>query len=491
MSMQRRTVLKGGAAAAGAAIAGGPFQGLTVPATAGRGRAPFRALRPIPDLRDGKIRLHLPAGFSYRSFHDTEVPVTLDDGTELPGRHDGMGAFRGSNGNVVLVRNHELNNPGEPFGPGDPYDAMGQGGCTHIEVTPFGEVVHAYTALNGTMMNCSGGIMPWGSWVTCEETVNGPDVGPDFTGASNVPLQKPHGFIFEVPSNADSDRQPITRAGRFAHEAVSFDPVEGCLYLTEDNFGFPSGFYRYKPKNNPMLTGRLDNEGTLQMLAVRGEPNAHLEAGQRRRATYKARWVDIDDPDPVFPYTPSEEAPTSNDEALVYVGDQGRAQGAAHFSRLEGQVYDDGVVYFCSTQGGGPAEDGPDASGGYGNGHGQVWAYHTRSQILQLIYEAPVDDTRADRILDLPDNCTTSARGTLVLCEDSDVNNYLRGLSRGGQIWDIALNRVTSGITDEDRFSDEFAGSTFSSDGHTLFVNIQASAGMTFAIWGPWRRIGV
>jgi len=28
-------------------------------------------------------------------------------------------------------------------------------------------------------------------------------------------------------------------------------------------------------------------------------------------------------------------------------------------------------------------------------------------------------------------------------------------------------------------------------DGHTLFVNIQASAGMTFAIWGPWERIGV
>ena len=38
---------------------------------------------------------------------------------------------------------------------------------------------------------------------------------------------------------------------------------------------------------------------------------------------------------------------------------------------------------------------------------------------------------------------------------------------------------------------DEFAGSTFSPDGHTLFVNIQASAGMTFAIWGPWERIGV
>jgi uncharacterized protein len=109
----------------------------------------------------------------------------------------------------------------------------------------------------------------------------------------------------------------------------------------------------------------------------------------------------------------------------------------------------------------------------------------TGTQELQLIFESP------DRLtLDLPDNVTTSARGTLVLCEDSDQDNYLRGLSRGGQLWDIALNRLTSsaGVP---RFNDEFAGSTFSPDSHTLFVNIQASRGMNLAIWGPWARIGV
>ncbi|HEX6681522.1 MAG TPA: hypothetical protein VF062_01920, partial [Candidatus Limnocylindrales bacterium] len=63
-------------------------------------------------------------------------------------------------------------------------------------------------------------------------------------------------------------------------------------------------------------------------------------------------------------------------------------------------------------------------------------------------------------------------------------------LSRGGQLWDIALNRLV-GSTGAPRFGDEFAGSTFSPDGHTLFVNIQAGNGMTFAIWGPWARIGV
>ena len=484
--IDRRRFLQSAAGAAGAVALGGPFQGFT--ALASNNQPSFRQLRAVSDLRDGKVRLHLPDGFSYRSFHDTEVAITLDDGTRLPGRHDGMGAFAGPDGNILLVRNHEVNNPGPAFGDASAaYDPMAQSGTTTIEVTPEGEVIHAYTSLNGTQMNCSGGQMPWGSWITCEETVNGPDVGPDFTGVSNIPLTKPHGYIFEVPAGGRSTRQPITKAGRFAHEAVAFDPDEGILYLTEDNFGFPSGFYRYIPATDPMETGELDNEGQLQMLAVVGEPGIDLAAAQDRRATYRVEWVDIDDPDPVFPYTPGVTAPTANDTAINHVGAQGRAKGAARFSRLEGQVYDNGVVYFCATQGGGPAEasDGPIADG-YGNGAGQIWAYRTKAQTLQLLYESPGADT-----LDFPDNVTASPRGTLILCEDNTNDNFLRGLSRGGQLWDIALNRMVSQATGLPRFGDEFAGSTFSPDGGTLFVNIQASRGISYAIWGPWQKIGV
>jgi secreted PhoX family phosphatase len=442
----------------------------------------FRTLGPVPDERDGVVRLWLPDGFQYRSFHDTSSgPIVLDDETTLPGRHDGMGAFPGPDGSVILVRNHEINNPGAPFGPGTPYDTQGRSGTTTIQVTPFGEVIEAFTSLNGTQMNCSGGPMPWGSWITCEETINGPDVGPDFTGASNVPLTQRHGFIFEVPAGGQSNRQPITAAGRFAHEAVAFDPVGGALYMTEDNFGFPSGFYRYIPNSNPLDTGLLDNDGQLQMLAVVGQPNIDLATHQRRRATYAVEWVDIADPAPTFPYTPGEPAPTTNDQALVYVGNQGRAQGAAYFSRLEGCVYDNGVVYFCSTQGGGPAETsfGPIADG-YGNGTGQVWAYKIGEDILKLVFESPGGD-----VLDFPDNVTTSKRGTLILCEDNVNDNYIRGLSRGGQLIDIALNRMAG------RTNDEFAGSTFSPDWQTLFVNIQATNGLSFAIWGPWTTLGV
>ena len=351
---------------------------------------------------------------------------------------------------------------------------MAQGGCTVIDITLTGEVEEAWTGINGTQMNCSGGPMPWGTWITCEETVNGPDVGADFTNVSNVPLTQPHGYIFEVPTTGRSDAEPVTKAGRFAHESVAFDPRGGALYLSEDNFGFPSGFYRYTPQTSPMETGRLANDGRLQMLKVKGVDEAHLEAAQEKGARYHVEWVDIDDPDPTFPYTPGQPAPTTNDAALVYVGDQGRAQGAAHFSRLEGTIYDNGVVYFTSTQGGGAAMTGPNTVAGYGNGFGQVWGYDTRSETLFLVYQSP-----SRQVLDFPDNITTSRRGTLILCEDNTDDNYVRGLSRGGQLWDIALNRL-AGRTD-----DEFAGSTFSPDGHTLFVNIQASRGMPVRDLGP------
>ncbi|MGH2591865.1 MAG: PhoX family protein [Actinomycetota bacterium] len=484
--VSRRAFLQGAVATAGATVLGGPFQGFVARAAGAAPAAPGGRLGPVEDLRDGKVRLWLPEGFQYRSFHDTEFTVTLDDGTTLPGRHDGMASFPGSDGNIWLVRNHEVNAPGAPFGPGTPYDSMAQGGTTTISVTPDGLVQEAFTSLNGTQMNCSGGPMPWGSWITCEETINGPDVGPDFTGVSNVPLQERHGFIFEVPAGGQSNREPITAAGRFAHEAVAFDPIEKALYLTEDNFGFPSGFYRYLPRRDPTRIRRLDTRGRLQMLAVAGQTNADLASRQRPGATFDVEWVDIDDPAPTFPFTPGQTAPTTNDEAIVYVGDQGRAQGAANFSRLEGAAYDDGVVYFCSTQGGGAPETsfGP-IPDGYGNGSGQIWAYSVADQTLRLVFQST-----GPEVLDLPDNVTTSPAGTLVLCEDSTNDNFVRGLGQNGRLFDIALNRLvsSSGAT---RFNDEFAGSTFSPDGGTLFVNIQASRGMTFAIFGPWADIGV
>ena len=483
--IDRRAVLRAGAAAALA----GPFTGFLARQASGAPHRPpgLTRLVPTPDGRDGAARLALPNGFAYRSFQPTGA--VLADGTVVPGRHDGMAAFRSRGDTSVLVRNHEVNGSKGAFASVAQYDAAAGGGTTTAVVDDQGHEVDSWASLTGTASNCSGGPMPWGSWITCEETVNGNDVFDDFTRGEadedtyiqNARLTRPHGYLFEVPATGRSDAEPLRSAGRFAHEAVEYSPDEGVFYLTEDDFGFPSGFYRYVPPSDPKRTQRLEDGGRLYMLAVEGVPNMHLEQALAVGQRFPVRWVPIEDPDPEFPMVDGRPT-TTNDQAIHAVAEQGWVQGAAFFGRNEGAAYDRGVVYFTSTQGGGAKEDweiGDGPVGGYGNGRGQIWGYHVREQQLELVYQSP-----GKEVLDFPDNLTTSKRGTLVVCEDGREGNWLRGLSKRGELFDIAQNLIGEG-------NDEFAGSTFSQDGRTLYVNIQSRAGLSFAIWGPWGRIGV
>ncbi|MFJ7261255.1 alkaline phosphatase PhoX [Streptomyces globosus] len=472
--MDRRKFLAKSSAIAMAAVVAGPFEGAAHAAVqgkpaAGNGYGPLTA---VPDLSDGQIRLHLPKGFAYRSFDP--VGSNFTEGGTIPGYHDGMGAFRGPRGTVVLVRNHEITWPLGAFGdPEKAYDPMAPGGTSTVTVTGRGEVLHTAPSLTGTLMNCSGGRMPWGSWISCEETINGPDVANDYSGLPNARFAQKHGYLFEVPVTSAVKPRPIRAAGRFTHESAAYDPHTGAVYLTEDNYNFASGFYRYIPPRNPQTTGRLLDGGRLQMLAVRGEEGKDLSLGQPQHARYRVAWVDIDDPDPTYTGLPA------NDAAVNAVGDQGRGKGAALFARLEGCVYHEGVVYFVSTQGGATSE-GEKAPSGFGDGRGQVWAYDTVTSELRLVFESPGSMT-----LDLPDNVTTSPRGTLVVCEDGGGDNYIRGLTRSGCLFDFARLEPVSGDPGA-----EFAGSTFSPDGGTLFVNVQSAQGRSFAIWGPWQRGG-
>jgi uncharacterized protein len=477
---RRGFLRRAGLSAAGLATLGGPLQGLFARGALASGSTGVAAnnggygpIGPVPDLADGAVRLHLPEGFQYRSFTPAGTPTS--DGVITPGRHDGMAAFGWGDGRYRLVRNHEINGPGAAFGERrKAYDKMAGGGTITLEVTPTADDVESWVSCNGTQMNCAGGATPWGSWLTCEETVNGPDVGPDFTGADNSLLQREHGYVFEVPVawGPGEHRKPkaIRAAGRFAHEAVDVDPATGILYETEDNFDFPSGFYRYIAPRNPMdpKVGRLHDGGRLEMLKVEGVSNAQLDHGQTPGVTYGVEWVTIDDPDPTF-------APgTTNNQAIVAVGDQGRAKGAAIFSRLEGIFYDSGRIYLVSTQGGDtPAGEPPPA--GYGDGFGQLWVYDTTQETLTLLFESP-----SRTVLELPDNLCISPQKSSLLCEDGPVENFLRGVTPAGGIFDFARNVIPR------REGDEFAGATFSPDGQVLFVNIQSSAGITFAIWGPW-----
>jgi secreted PhoX family phosphatase len=338
-----------------------------------------------------------------------------------------------------------------------------------VVVTRFGEVISAEVSNNGTQMNCSGGPMPWGSWVTCEETINGPDVGNDFSGGNNALLQRKHGYIYEVPAREHGSGavSPMRSVGRFAHESVAYDQITNALFMTEDDFNFPSGFYRYQPPTGQCRSGSTTAAG-CRCWPCAGSPTSTFPGTSR--SAPRSTWSGWTSTTPIrFP------AGTTNDQAIVAVANQGLANGAAMFSRLEGSIWDAGVVYFTSTQGGAPDPTIP-VLAGFGDGRGQIWAYHVVAQRLRLMYESTGLD-----VLDLPDNVAISNRGTLVLCEDGlDNANFLRGLTQDGVLFDFAMNAIPG-------LQEEFAGACFAPDGRTLFVNMQ-DPGITFAIWGPWQR---
>ncbi len=150
------------------------------------------------DLADGvTTRLALPPGYIYRSFGTTGD--LMSDGVLTPGRQDGMACFDHSATSVRLVRNHEETVNLPPFGDASKaHDGNTRGGTTTLEVDrKTRELVADWVSLNGTMFNCAGGPTPWGTWMSTEETVNGPDVGPDFAGQGTASEQR-HGYLYEV-----------------------------------------------------------------------------------------------------------------------------------------------------------------------------------------------------------------------------------------------------------------------------------------------------
>jgi secreted PhoX family phosphatase len=410
-----------------------------------KGQGGYGPLQPSQDV--GEI-ISLPAGF--------HAAILSTSGQEMgagvvPSAFDGMAAFAAGQGLVRLVRNHEVRDTaevGRAFGE-RPYDPIGPGGTTTLEVRldPDGRasLVKQFASLTGTIINCAGGPTPWGSWISCEETVAG--TGEGWT--SN------HGYTFEVPSSADGPVSPVRleAMGRFQHEAVAVDPATGWVYLTEDRM--PAGFYRFKPT----VPGQLAEGGTLEALAIQGQPEYQTATNQTLMAPLRVKWVRIDHPD--------SDAPTIE---LGFVFNQGLAKGAAAFARLEGCWYGDRSIYFNATIGGNAAA-------------GQVWQYHPSRDELRLIFESP-----STAVLNRPDNICVSPRGGVVICEDGTGTNHVRGLTRDGAVFDLVRNNINE---------IEWAGACFSPQGRTLFVNMQGNThpiqapsdlkGMTFAIWGPWE----
>ncbi len=438
-----------------------------VPALSTESRASDAKVGPL--LPDSGQLLDLPEGYTYTVI--SRAGGRMTDGLLVPHAHDGMAAFAGEDGRIILVCNHEIG-PGyfdrSAFLPSfeaipasvrqKVYDAgggstPGAGGTTTTVYDPAKrEVVEQYLSLAGTELNCAGGPTPWGSWLSCEEIFKSPGTG--WSGGRLVKRDKAHGYVFEVPAYHKGlvDPVPIKAMGRFEHEAAAVHEPSGIVYMTEDRHH--SLFYRYLPK----VPGKLIEGGRLQALAIMDRSsfathnwsaNPDILPGE----SLQTRWIDLHDVD------------TENNDLRL----RGAAAGAATFARGEGLCSAGGRFAFTCTIGGKLRL-------------GQVFSYtpsvfEGRQEelvspgTLELVAEASEES-----LLRGADNLAMAPWGDLIVCEDTSNHCGLVGIRPDGSQYQLADNPYSNS---------ELAGICFSPDGQTMFVNVQYP-GMTLAVTGPF-----
>ncbi len=340
-----------------------------------------------PLVKDPGGILDLPQGFQYRII--SEEGGKLSDGRPIPENFDGMAAFNGPHNSTILVRNHELSgNPKYPVIGKNPYHKDNTGGTTSLVVGANRKVSKEYVSSAGTIRNCAGGATPWGTWLTCEET-----------------LEEGHGYVFEVdpqePENKMS-KTPIREMGAFSHEATAIDPATGIVYLTED--GGPSYLYRFLPNDRSQKAGSLQKGGTLQAAAME-EMSSDSASDFYTGHAFGIVWKDVDPEKPTY--------------------DAGQ-KGCIAFSRLEGAYFEGGVFWFDDTSAG-------------DKNLGRVYRYIPATNTLELFYEST-----AANDLEMPDNICITPWGDLWISEDGGGVDRIIGITPEGESYIFAENKINN-----------------------------------------------
>jgi len=230
------------------------------------------------------LDIRMSSGLSVKSIATTGKQTKYANGMEssqgFHGMMDGAGIVPLADGGYVYVSNSEI--------------GSGDGGVYGLYFDKDGDVIDYKTLLSDTTRNCGGGLSPWNTWISCEETGGGQcwQVDPDPQGAN-------HGNPRETLLGGDGGR----------YETVACDnrrPDRPIFFTTEDHeFG---ALRKFVAEGNGW--DALHNGGSTTFLRILDEST--------------------------FEWTSNESAASIS--------------AATYYRNAEGVIYHEGLLYFTAKK---------------------------------------------------------------------------------------------------------------------------------------------
>lgn len=338
--------------------------------------------------------------------------------------------------------------------------------------------IEGKTTAIGTLGNCSGGITPWNTFLTCEENYDG-FYGEREYDENNVPTRKPskyygwenfydnppehYGWVVEIDPK-DGNAQKHIALGRFAHECCT-------LYQLED-------------KRIVAYTGDDKNDEHLYKF-ISSKPNSLKDGTLYVADTINGKWLALDwENQPVLKAKFKDQT-----EVLIRAREASKLLGATELNRPEDIEIDPitGNIFVSLTN-----------NKGKGDYHGSIMKIEeTKGAFDALTFKASTYLAGGEESgFSCPDNLAFDQSGNLWMTTDMSgsamnkadgpympfKNNSLYVIPRYGKDEGKVI-RVATAPRDA-----ELTGPWFSPDGKTLFLSVQHPGEQTTDLNNPTSR---
>lgn len=281
------------------------------------------------------------------------------------------------------------------------------------------------TSVSGTVRNCSGGITPWGTVVTCEEHAPATDLNNDgyFDWGWNIEVDPVTRKVVDYENDNQIDK--IWAMGQFKHENVAIMADSVTAYQGEDHSD--NGFlYKYIMDQPGDLS-----EGDLYVLQTTGSTGT---------------WIQV----------PNSTQAERN--STISLSDS--LDGTPYYRIEDVEIGPDGKVYFASTQTGNVYRFRDDGS--------TVSEFEVF--VDSLSFPIPSGSGTVNSTFNWPDNLVFDGEGNLWVTQDGGRNH----------IWVVAPGHTTASpqirVFANTPLGCEPTGITFSPDYRFMFMSLQHPA---------------